>query len=213
MIDKTLQGVLLFHEVFGQYISEEITVNIPEDVKRLRHNLMSEEYLELLKAEGENDVIEVADALCDLKYVLNGTIIAHGLHNVWGELYPAYEKLLKAYKQHVFRLDDYIYSSDENFVIVLLKLDYFIKCKIEAHGLNGLFDNLFAEVQRSNMSKTCRSLAVAEATVEHYKVHHATTSHIKPKGDIFLVYRNHDMKVLKSIEYSPADIARFLPLG
>jgi len=32
------------------------------------------------------------------------------------------------------------------------------------------------------------------------------TSRIEPKGDQFLVYREKDGKVLKSVEYSPADI-------
>jgi len=180
-------------------------------VKTLRFNLMTEEYLELLKAEAENDRVEIADALCDLKYVLNGTIIAHGLHNHWTILYNAFDHLLKHFPNVNFRLDDYLYSGDEGFIYVLLKLDYFIRSKVEFHGLTVVFGDMFNEVHRSNMSKTCRNEEVAIATCLARMREFDTECHYASKDGYFLVYRTSDQKTLKSVEYSPANLAQFLP--
>jgi predicted HAD superfamily Cof-like phosphohydrolase len=42
---------------------------------------MEEENLEYLKAANENNLIEIADALGDMLYILCGTIISHGLQD------------------------------------------------------------------------------------------------------------------------------------
>jgi hypothetical protein len=72
------------------------------------------------------------------------------------------------------------------------------------------FAEIFAEIQRSNMSKVCNSLEEAEATVMYYKLHRDTESYIIPKWNQYLVHRKEDNKIIKSINYSPADIKKFL---
>ena len=46
---------------------------------RLRINLLAEELKELEQAIDDNDLVEVADALADLQYVLSGAILEFGL--------------------------------------------------------------------------------------------------------------------------------------
>ena len=46
-----------------------------------------EENLEYLKATKENDIVEIADALGDMLYILCGTIISHGLQNKIEEIF------------------------------------------------------------------------------------------------------------------------------
>ena len=48
---------------------------------------MEEENLEYLKATKENDIVEIADALGDMLYILCGTIISHGLQNKIEEIF------------------------------------------------------------------------------------------------------------------------------
>ena len=48
---------------------------------------MEEENLEYLKATRENDLVEIADALGDMLYILCGTIISHGLQNKIEEIF------------------------------------------------------------------------------------------------------------------------------
>jgi hypothetical protein len=49
-------------------------------------------------------------------------------------------------------------------------------------------------------------MSEAETTQRHYLETKGTESFIEPKDGEFLVYRTSDKKVLKSVEYSPADI-------
>lgn len=92
----------------------------------------------------------------------------------------------------------------------LCDIQYVLSGAILEFGVGDGFKGFFDEVQRSNMSKTCKTMAEAEATKEHYKINKGTSSYIEQKGDEFLVYRDGDNKVLKSINYSPADIKGLL---
>ena len=90
------------------------------------------------------------------------------------------------------------------------------------------FGALFDEVHRSNMSKACATRAEAERTVEHYakqeqpaRIEEVRSPPGAPRAHCscgqrpapaqaegkFLVYRIADSKVLKSVDYSPADLA------
>jgi predicted HAD superfamily Cof-like phosphohydrolase len=67
-----------FHIAFGQRVGQ--TPAFPIDKEReLRRNLLKEEYLEYLKAELEDDFVEVADALADLIYIACGTAVSYGI--------------------------------------------------------------------------------------------------------------------------------------
>ncbi len=77
-------------------------------------------------------------------------------------------------------------------------------------GLGEKFVDLFNEVQRSNMSKACKSIEEAEATIAHYLKKDGTEAYHKEIDGKFLVFRKEDDKTLKSINYSPADIKGLL---
>jgi predicted HAD superfamily Cof-like phosphohydrolase len=68
------------------------------------------------------------------------------------------------------------------------------------------FDELFLEVHRSNMSKASSSQQEAIQTLLHYKEKDGTEGYYKEVDGKWLVYRNGDNKVLKSINYSPANL-------
>ena len=89
-------------------------------------------------------------------------------------------------------------------------IQYVLSGAILEFGAAEKFKALFDEVQRSNMSKVCSTLDEAEKTQDYYKRQKATESHIVKKGDQFLVYRNSDGKVLKSINYSPANLKNMI---
>jgi len=148
-----LNDVAQFHDTFNLPVLDSPQIPSKERCA-LRINLLEEELRELKEAIEDGDLIEVADAFCDIQYVLSGAILEFGLASK--------------------------------------------------------FKALFDEVQRSNMSKTCKTVDVAEKTLAHYKASKDTNGYIKKQGDEFLVYRDYDGKVLKSIEYSPADIKGLL---
>jgi hypothetical protein len=87
----------------------------------------------------------------------------------------------------------------------LCYIQYVLSGAILEFGLAEKFKALFDEVQRSNMSKACTSLGEAEQTVSHYQ-NQGVECHYEKEGEMYLVYRSHDRKTLKSIFYSPADL-------
>ncbi len=146
---QALNDVAQFHETFKLPIKEKAAIP-SKDRCTLRINLIEEELRELKEAIEANDLVEVADAFCDIQYVLSGAILEFGL-------------------------------ADQ-------------------------FKKLFDEVQRSNMSKTCKTMDEALATQKYYREAKGTISHIEESNGEYLVYRTEDGKVLKSVHYSPADI-------
>ncbi len=149
----SLNQVAEFHKTFKHPIEEAPT--IPSKKRcALRVALIREELEELEAAILNHDVVEIADALCDIQYVLSGAVLEFGM----GEK----------------------------------------------------FSDLFDEVQRSNMSKSCNTLEEAEKTIQHYKEHKGMDCYYKEVDGHFLVYRKEDNKTLKSIHYSPADLKSIL---
>ncbi|WP_306351045.1 nucleoside triphosphate pyrophosphohydrolase family protein [Flavobacterium sp. '19STA2R22 D10 B1'] len=78
---KQLDAVKEFHTAFGLGVSNEIKGTLGESTDLLRYNLMKEENEEYLEAVQNNDVVEIADALGDMLYILCGTILEHGLQH------------------------------------------------------------------------------------------------------------------------------------
>jgi len=91
----------------------------------------------------------------------------------------------------------------------LADIQYVLSGAVLEFGLGEKFRELFDEVQRSNMSKACATLAEAEETMKHY-AEKGTESYYKEIEGKFLVYRTSDDKTLKNINYSPADLEQIL---
>lgn len=144
-----LNSVAKFHKTFGLPVLDEPQL-ISKERSTLRVNLLREELKELEEAIEEGDLVEIADAFCDLQYVLSGAILEY--------------------------------------------------------GMGSKFKELFDEVQRSNMSKTCSTVEEAEETIRHYQERKGEDGYIQQRGEVFTVHRNTDGKVLKSIRYSEADL-------
>ena len=81
MIKNELNEVAKFHDAFGIESADSPSVNIPQQTILLRYNLMKEENEEYLEAAQKNDLVEVADALGDMLYILCGTILSHGMQH------------------------------------------------------------------------------------------------------------------------------------
>lgn len=147
-----LQQVEEFHRLMKQPVLESPA--IPEMNRALlRIALIQEELDELKEAIENNDLKESLDALCDIQYVVSGSILEFG------------------FKDN--------------------------------------FDEAFAEVHRSNMSKACPNLEDAELTQKHY-LEKGVETYIVERDLKFFVLRKDNDKQLKSITYSPAALDCFL---
>lgn len=137
-----------FHRVFGHPITTEPQYNIfdtNDKLVKFRQALIDEENNEFKEGCEKKDLIEVADALTDMLYVIYGA-------------------------GHAF-------------------------------GIN--LDKTFIEVQKSNMSKLCKTEEEAKTTVEWY-INNDTrykNPQYKQSGDYFIVYDETTSKILKSINF------------
>jgi len=77
------------------------------------------------------------------------------------------------------------------------------------HGLRRKILPAYAEVQASNMSKSCVTEEEARQTVELRSKEQGEPCHYEEKGDYYVVYRTRDRKVMKSINYFKPDLIQF----
>lgn len=152
-----LEQVKEFHKLFKHPVLKQPTI-IDQERGAMRIRLLQEELKELIEGFHNKDIVEVADALADLQYVLSGAVLEF--------------------------------------------------------GLNDLFDSLFNEVHRSNMSKVAHSEDEARASVLHYasiqgKDKCEADYKTDGNGNYFII-RLHDSKTLKPVGYSKADLRSIL---
>ena len=86
MKDKIL-AVKEFHKAFKLDYLDKPKADLGMDKNKLRFNLMKEENEEYFEAANNNDMVEVADALGDMLYILCGTIIEHGMEHKIDEIF------------------------------------------------------------------------------------------------------------------------------
>lgn len=147
-----IEKVEEFNRTFNQPIPKE--PGFPSRKQcLLRVRLLQEELDELKQAIEDKDLVEVADALCDIQYILSGAVI-----------------------------------------------DF---------GMQSKFDKMFNEVHRSNMSKACDTQKEALDSVIRY-TEQGISTYTKPFNNRHTVFRVNDNKILKSINYSPANIKPIL---
>ena len=94
-----------FHQAFGQRIGEK--PEFPNGAERcLRTRLLQEEFEEYLLAEGQTDLVEVADALADIIYIACGTAVSYGipLDDVFAEVHRS--NMAKLVDGKVIRRED-----------------------------------------------------------------------------------------------------------
>jgi predicted HAD superfamily Cof-like phosphohydrolase len=88
---ESLQLVAEFHKTFKHPILS--TPTIPDENRcKLRVALIAEELKELEVAILEKDIVGVADALCDIQYVLSGAVLEFGLGDKFKELFEEVQR-------------------------------------------------------------------------------------------------------------------------
>ena len=86
-----LNQVAEFHRTFKHPIEPKPIIPA-EDRCRLRVNLIAEELEELEAAIKDKDLVEIADALCDIQYVLSGAVLEFGLGEKFKTLFDEVQR-------------------------------------------------------------------------------------------------------------------------
>lgn len=118
-MSNTFEMVREFHEKFGHPVKTDgadVTA-LDERTKALRIALIEEELGELREAVAGDDTVEVADALADLAYVINGFALVAGidLPEVTREVHRSNMSKLGADGKPIYREDGKILKGPDYF--------------------------------------------------------------------------------------------------
>ena len=108
--NNPLDLVREFHQAFADGDASHIAdkPGVPADDRReLRFELIREEWLEFIDAWETDDLVEIADALADLTYVIYGTALEYGipLDRVLAEVHHSNMTKLDENSDPLFRED------------------------------------------------------------------------------------------------------------
>jgi predicted HAD superfamily Cof-like phosphohydrolase len=181
-----------FMNLCEQPVVEQPTI-MPEDRNKLRIALIFEELKEYAEASG---LLDYFNDFCDRS--VSDFVDTYG------------------HKSNEYKPERGLVNLTEQ-LDALCDLQYVLSGTILENGFTNVFDEAFNEVHRSNMSKLVRNNDELLATFNKYKnedidVYFGNSNQNPEKDSIFPtpVYRLIDDKVLKSINYSPADLTKFV---
>lgn len=98
---KQIQLVNEFHEKFHVPTLNKPSL-IPRDRFDLRHGLMNEEVQEYREGAKSGDLENVAKELCDILYAVYGTVLEHGLQDIFEDIFEEvhHSHMSKDYHQY-----------------------------------------------------------------------------------------------------------------
>ena len=119
LLKDCISSVRSFHEAFLIDNEDSPVASINEKDYLLRHRLMMEENDEYLEAAQQGDLVEIADALGDMLYILCGTILKHGMQHkieaVFQEIQRSNMSKLDENGKPIYREDGKILKSNQYF--------------------------------------------------------------------------------------------------
>lgn len=185
-----------FQLASGQPVSN-VLYTLSKDEYDFRDSLLREEIRELQYALIDQNRVEVLDALCDIKYVNDGTA------NMMGRLNEPLDDCWFYDESWCKDLDGLIYGLNNLLVNEVEAINCQTILIAQCLGFSREnFETALERVHASNMSKFCLDIKTAERTQEFYK-NQGIETYIEPRNKMTVVYRKGDGKVLKSVEYHP----------
>ena len=115
--------VLEFHKTYGSNIGD--TPRLPSEAERkLRRDLLEEEYKEYIHGEETHDLVEIADALGDMLYIIYGTAVSYGLpiNEIFQEIHDSNMSKLDEHGKPIYREDGKILKGPNYFKPNLAKI-------------------------------------------------------------------------------------------
>ena len=106
-MNQIIIDLLEFNKAFGIPQLNEPGLG-SDDLIELRIKLLTEEVQEYAEAARTGDLVEVLDALADIGYILAGTILNHGMQNIYDKAFSEVHRsnMEKLADGKVLRRDD-----------------------------------------------------------------------------------------------------------
>ncbi len=177
-----IESVKEFHESFDHPVSS-YKEEISLKLRQLRVKLLFEELEELAEA---SDVLATFNDLC-----LNSTRNLNEILSSGGDVKDG----------------NSVNKKEE--IDALCDIQYVLSGAVLALGYQDIFDESFDEVHRSNMSKMCSNIDEVLDTQKVYNEKGMESFYVE-KGNRYIVLRKEDNKVLKNVNYSEANLEKFL---
>lgn len=185
-----------FHRAFALPLATRPHLPEAPDLRALRVGLLVEEFHEYLTAEAADDLVEIADALTDMAYVICGTALAYGIrpdHRLPSLADPA---------QPVPALCD---GEMRQMLRRMLRNDMALYQAAEASDQLDRVKDALVGLLHSIHAAACSYQIPLNATFR--EIHRANMSKLDETGRP--CYRA-DGKVIKSACYAPPDLGRIL---
>jgi predicted HAD superfamily Cof-like phosphohydrolase len=185
MMKKQIEQVKEFNDLFGvEYRTRP--GGIPIKTQKQRIYLLEEEINELYDAVDAHDIVEIADAIVDIAYVLCGGVLEFGLSKPFIAHKPKQGKpnydsqygygmqVVACMKLEINRLHEIADRGEFRGIIDILKdLKEWIFLCLDLYELTPIFEELFDEVHKTNMAKLHNGKVVKDAVTAKIQ---------KPKG-------------------------------
>ena len=144
--------------------------------------------------------------------IFNATM---GKPNNYSPVVPEEKEWMFVYNFILEELEEYKHACETGNIVEVLDALCDIAYVSIGNGvmLHGLKDQIlpaYAEVQASNMSKACKTEEEAIETVKVRSAEQNADCHYEKVGDYYIVYRSHDRKVMKNINYFKPNLKQFL---
>lgn len=228
------QCVAEFHNTYGHPIENKELINFDEERVFFRISLMKEELKKLMDARDNNNLIEMADALCDLLYVTYGTAHSLGIDiiKVLSELKLSIETpddLAVKVNRNIIQenpdmihngicdvsnmLEQFILESKRNNFGVMKTFLAFLIYSIYSYGhkIGFNMDRMFREVHSSNMTKVCSNIEDVEETIKRYKEEgRYDEPSFRVKNNYYVIYDAKTSKILKNYKWVKPDIEQYM---
>lgn len=225
---KHFNQVKEFMTLFSQTINTEPKMPTLKTLA-LRLSLINEEISELREALYADDLVEIADALTDILYVVYGAYATFGtepdigprgspvgsvrIPNSSDSLY-----LLFTMQKAVQNIQDQ-FTSTAHTDQTLESASYYLDTLLDkvysfAEKMKLDINSCFEEVHNSNMSKAVpteeQALSSIQQRINEGKVEDYTGATIEKNGELFLIKRKSDGKILKGSNYFDPNLAQFI---
>jgi predicted HAD superfamily Cof-like phosphohydrolase len=162
---KQIKQVQAFSDVFGvPYRTRPGGIEIKAQKQRIY--LLEEEIQELDDAIRANDIVEIADAIVDIAYVLCGGVLEFGLQKKfveYGRVFANFDRytpeqiksaILKGFRAQIEALHYYAETGKFSGIIDVLNAQQdWVYFSLDFYDLSPIFEDLFDEVHRTNMAK------------------------------------------------------------
>jgi len=211
-----MQMVTEFHQTFDPQAIRDTPGMAEKKYFDFRINFLMEELDELIKASRENNVVEIADALGDIRYVLYGMALNFGysFDILTDVLLVNYNMPMKYYVDVMAMCIDNMqrdYNGEELWFIAkdISDLDSVLTIAEAAAGLTDAMPAVIAEIHRSNMTKCCATEQEAIISVNQLYMNGTECYHVECNGK-WVVRRKSDDKIQKPYGYQKPNLAKVL---